>query len=52
MEIYNFLSKRLTTIFYLALFLAQQAANGKLKINSAYKNWEFYTKSFGLDETE
>ena len=43
----------LTTIFYLAPFLTQQTANGKFfqaKINLilAYKNWEFYTKSFRL----
>ena len=40
---------------YLAPFLTQQAANEKCcqaKINFilAYKNWEFYTKSFRLRE--
>ena len=48
----TFKVKRLTTIFYPAPFLTQQAANGKFwqaKINLAYKNRaEFYTKSFCL----
>ena len=40
-------------LFYLALFLTQQAANGtfcqtKIDFILAYKNCEFYTKRFRL----